>query len=264
MNIYPLLEPYAMQAFWGYTNQLDHEKDCTCGTIPYLGSHTALTDIGTNTHPQIDAHLAETTNPHSDNVTISDVITSDLNPSDDVVVNSVLFNNDPAQNTLDITKTISTPIYLPEGVRIGTGTAIKYYISNYMTPTTTTSPWGSNQPIRTAYEVYVSDNNVIVSYEFRFIDTFTVTSPSDPIVIPNVLNILPAYIPPTDQTGRIMLWCSDTTPYPIPGMFTYIVSTNTLRLEPIDPDTGLPTSWPSGVPCGVIGQQKILLYTYSL
>ena len=34
-----------------------------------ISSHTQLTDIGTNTHDQIDAHLANTSNPHSVNKT---------------------------------------------------------------------------------------------------------------------------------------------------------------------------------------------------
>lgn len=33
--------------------------------ISSLNSHTALTDIGTNTHAQIDTHIANTSNPHS-------------------------------------------------------------------------------------------------------------------------------------------------------------------------------------------------------
>ena len=39
-------------------DQLDNKMDVG-------GSHTTLTDIGTNTHPDIDTHIASTSNPHS-------------------------------------------------------------------------------------------------------------------------------------------------------------------------------------------------------
>lgn len=41
-------------------------------------SHTVLTDIGTNTHPQIDSHIANTSNPHS--VTAAQVGAVAVNP----------------------------------------------------------------------------------------------------------------------------------------------------------------------------------------
>jgi len=65
-TVYPVFTTGTINATDGNftgTVDIDTELDVTGATITGL-SHTSLTDIGTNTHPQIDTHLASTSNPH--------------------------------------------------------------------------------------------------------------------------------------------------------------------------------------------------------
>jgi len=67
MTTYPVFTTGTINATDGNftgTVDIDTELDVTGATITGL-SHTSLDDIGTNTHPQIDTHIANTTtNPH--------------------------------------------------------------------------------------------------------------------------------------------------------------------------------------------------------
>ena len=66
MTTYPVFTTGTINATDGNftgTVDIDTELDVTGATITGL-SHTSLDDIGTNTHPQIDTHIASTSNPH--------------------------------------------------------------------------------------------------------------------------------------------------------------------------------------------------------
>lgn len=72
-------------------------------------SHTALSDIGTNTHAQIDTHIADASDPHGSTLTQTTItagtvtITTDQDTDDTVYVPQVLHGTDatpPAANTV--------------------------------------------------------------------------------------------------------------------------------------------------------------------
>ena len=64
----------------------DGGTDHQLGVGGASADHTALTNIGTNTHPQIDTHIANVANPHS--VDIDDV-TPTTTKGDIIVENAV-------------------------------------------------------------------------------------------------------------------------------------------------------------------------------
>ncbi len=105
-----------IQKTYDYTSCTGVVSDITNLALP-LNHLTDLTNVGTNTHVQIDAHIASTSNPHD--TTVSQVVDeSGLTRSKGGIV-SFDENNDPVMQTVEFNRVLISDSNSPSGLSWG-------------------------------------------------------------------------------------------------------------------------------------------------
>jgi len=138
-----------MESVWGYVDgRVKYNKLSNAPNPPF--DHYDLQDIGVNTHAQIDAHIANDTNPHGTTVTIDDLQVGTI--LEGAATSGVTFHSAPAGPNIKagvITPVTDTVITLPDGIDFGTSsTLLTQFFADYQSSVApTTHPWGSAQSV---------------------------------------------------------------------------------------------------------------------
>jgi hypothetical protein len=231
--------------------------------------HTNLSNIGTNTHSQIDSHIASTSNPHS--VTYTDL---DGSPSDDITAGT---NINWDGNTLNV----ADAFLINDGndTTTGTLTAANFVTDGYIKTTVISSAGNIDLSFADAFTIpknegILFDKNFVGSYNNTSInqndDTdLRVTAASDLYLRSNddvfIGYRFSDYIRFDGTNSRVKIGDTDAPQTPLhvtgdisssTGIYTNFVSANTSNLS--TGGTGFtPVVYPDGEDISVDGSDKI-------
>lgn len=194
---------------------------------PTTISHTDILDVGTNTHPDIDIHLAETVNPHSSPMTQTTMAVDTITSSGPVPVGGVAISNDELTSDPP-----GTPISMPSGVTIGSpGFLFTQYYSAIVSAQPIQHIWVSPPTITFAFNVI--NNSVWVNIMYPYV---AARATHQSIVF---AGIVPALLrPPATRSKLIAFQINDTSAGAGPA--TLIIANNgNLTINPLASTGGI-------------------------
>lgn len=138
-----------MQSLWGYeSGNNEYNKLSNAPNPPF--DHYDLQDIGVNTHAQIDAHIANSVNPHG--TTLTQTTLNVTNLDEETLGGGITINTGtpgPKFSGGLITPVTASTILLTDGMSVGSpSTPLNQFYANYMSGVTpTTYPWATAMPV---------------------------------------------------------------------------------------------------------------------